>query len=314
VVTKIGVLGTSIGNGHPFSFSAIINGFDEKAFSESGWPVIQEYLSKVDKGEFGISDLRVTHVWSQDLTMTKLLANSCNIENACSDLNEVLDGVEGLLIARDDWDSHLKLAMPFLERGIPVFIDKPLTLDKSELETLLPFMEKGLLMSCSAFRYATELPQLEDLKSQIGDIRLIACTVLNDLTKYGIHMLEALAGIDPIYSRPDKIRRNNSIFESYILSYENGVEVHLNCIGAVGKTFRVSFFGTIAQRHIDIFDNFTAFKKTLYEFSRMIKLRRSSISAQETKLLIETLILASSLTAGQEIAGPANPKSNTGGN
>ena len=301
MVTKIGVLGTSIGNGHPFSFSAIINGFDDNAFSESGWPVIHDYLSKVNKDDFGVNDLRVTHAWSQDLSITKTLSRSCHIENVCSNLDDVLHGVEGLLLARDDWDSHLELAIPFLERGIPVFIDKPLTLNRSELETFFPFMEEGLLMSCSAFRYAREMPLLAEIKSQIGDIRLISCTVLNDLQKYGIHMLEALAGIDPLYSRPEKIRRNNSMFESYVFSYENGSEVHLNCIGAVGKTFRISFFGTTGQKHIDILDNFTAFRNTLFEFSRMIKSRRSSINAHETKALMETLILASSLAVGQEI-------------
>jgi hypothetical protein len=314
VVTKIGVLGTSVGNGHPFSFSAIINGFDNNAFSESGWPVIHDYLSKVHKDEFGVNDLRVTHAWSQDLSVTKRLSRSCHIENACANLDEVLHGVEGLLIARDDWDSHLELAMPFLEQGIPVFIDKPLTLNKSELETFFPFMEEGLLMSCSAFRYAREIPPLAEIISQVGDIRLIACTVLNDLQKYGIHMLEALAGIDPSYSKPEKIRRNDSIFESYVLTYENGSEVHLNCIGAVGKTFRISFFGTTGQKHIDILDNFTAFRNTLFEFSQMIKSGRSSIDAQETKSLMETLILASSLAVGQEISGSARNKPDTGGN
>jgi hypothetical protein len=174
-------------------------------------------------------------------------------------------------------------------------------------------MEKGLLMSCSAFRYAREMPRLTEIRSQIGDIRLISCTVLNDLEKYGIHMLEALSGIDSLYSRPEKIRRNNSMFESYVFTYENGSEVHLNCLGAVGKTFRISFFGTTGQKHIDILDNFTAFRNTLFEFSRMIKTGRSSINAYETKSLMETLILASSLAVGQEILGPVKYKSETGG-
>ena len=43
---KLGVIGLSEGNRHPFSWSAIINGdFNEKAMAECGFPVIGEYLS-----------------------------------------------------------------------------------------------------------------------------------------------------------------------------------------------------------------------------------------------------------------------------
>jgi hypothetical protein len=38
VVTNVGILGLSEGNGHPFSFSAIINGYDDVGLTEGGWP------------------------------------------------------------------------------------------------------------------------------------------------------------------------------------------------------------------------------------------------------------------------------------
>ena len=36
----------------------------------------------------------------------------------------------------------LQMAQPFLEAGLPVFIDKPLSLDISELRAFKPYLEK----------------------------------------------------------------------------------------------------------------------------------------------------------------------------
>ena len=41
---KIGIIGTSEGNGHPYSFSAIINGYDDKNMSMSGWNKRKRFL------------------------------------------------------------------------------------------------------------------------------------------------------------------------------------------------------------------------------------------------------------------------------
>ena len=42
---KIGIIGSSPGNGHPYSWSAIINGYDEKHMKMCPFPVIPKYLA-----------------------------------------------------------------------------------------------------------------------------------------------------------------------------------------------------------------------------------------------------------------------------
>jgi len=41
---RLGILGFSEGNGHPFSFGAIVNGYDDAAFARVGWDGIHAYL------------------------------------------------------------------------------------------------------------------------------------------------------------------------------------------------------------------------------------------------------------------------------
>ena len=43
---KLGVIGLSEGNGHPYSWSAIFNGYDPEYMKDCPWEVIPEYLSK----------------------------------------------------------------------------------------------------------------------------------------------------------------------------------------------------------------------------------------------------------------------------
>ena len=43
---KIGILGFTEGNGHPYSWSAMFNGYDPEVMEECGFPVIPRYLEK----------------------------------------------------------------------------------------------------------------------------------------------------------------------------------------------------------------------------------------------------------------------------
>ena len=51
---RVGIIGLSPGNGHPFSFAAIINGYDHSGLAASGWPGIYQYVKRRDPSEFGI--------------------------------------------------------------------------------------------------------------------------------------------------------------------------------------------------------------------------------------------------------------------
>jgi hypothetical protein len=43
---KLGIIGMSEGNGHPYSWSAIINGYNMDHMLDCPFPVIPEYLFK----------------------------------------------------------------------------------------------------------------------------------------------------------------------------------------------------------------------------------------------------------------------------
>jgi len=301
MVKRVGTIGYSEGNGHPFSFSAIINGYDDGAFADAGWPVIHRYLQAQPRENFGFDDFRVSHAWTQDESLTGRLCRACRIENPAAKVEELLPSVDAVLIARDDWETHYDLARPFLEADKFVFVDKPLSLDESELDRLRPYLERARLMSTSGLRYARELDPLRNggMTEQLGKVKLIQGTVLNGLDKYGIHMIEAVASLGNGLDRPQAVTRLRAEHESYVLEYACGTQFTVNCLGAVGKTFHLSFFGEKGHAHFDLHDNFTAFRRTVGSFFDMIRSGRPMIAPSETMRVMDLIARGRRLKPGQ---------------
>lgn len=296
---RTGIIGFSEGNGHPFSFSAILNGYDEDRFGEAGWPVILNYLRLQAPERFGIDSARVTHAWTQNMGITRKLCAACRIDTACEDWSDMLDNIDALIIARDDWESHFEIALPFLAKGIPVFVDKPLTLDSAELDAFLPYLANGQLMSCAGLRYAAELDPIRVAHPACGPIRLLSGTVLNRLDKYGIHLIEAVASLGGEFSKAVAVTRLEAPHEAYQIQFANGVPFQLNCLGDVGKTFHLSVFGSAGHAHFDLHDNFSAFRRTLNAFFTMAQSKQPAIDPAVTEHTIRLIIAAGRLAPGE---------------
>lgn len=304
MVIRTGILGFSDGNGHPFSFSAIVNGYDDAAFAEAGWPVIHEYLKRQGSDRFGIRDARITAAWTQDQAITRRLCAACRIETACATPQELLGSVDAVIVARDDWESHAELAMPFLERGTAVFVDKPLSLDAAELVRFEPYLRSGKLMSCSGLRYAAEL---DPLRSPIetwetGATRLVTGTVLLGLERYGIHLIEAMASLGGPFAEPVAVTRLDAPHDAFLIRIADGTPFLLNCLGPVAKTFHISVFGERGYRHFDLHDNFSAFRRTLEAFFGMVRSGVPPIPPDETLRLMRLVAAARALRRGETVS------------
>jgi hypothetical protein len=288
VVIRLGIIGFSEGNGHPFSFAALVNGYDDEAFAGAGWAVIHRYLQERHPSEFATRNARVVAAWMPSAEMCQTLCAATRIEHMCSSLEEMhrLD-LDGVLILRDDAQSHRDIAEPFLRRGVPTFIDKPLTLNMSDLGWFQPYLESGLLMSTAGLRYARELDALRARTSEYGQVQLVRATVMLDWERYGIHMVEAAFGVlrrTPVAvegaSGPDRVG----------IRLDDGTIVEIACLGKVPKLFRFELFGTAGHFTADLHDNFTAFSRVIGDFVRQVETRVPSIAPEETVSVIKTMI------------------------
>ena len=298
MVMRIGMIGFSEGNGHPYSFSAIVNGYDRTAFRSSKWEVIANYLDLRAEADFGFDGIEVTHAWSECEASTSQHCKSCHIGVACNDLSDMFGEVDAVIIARDDWEIHHELAIPFLERGCYVFVDKPLTLNEAQLTDFSSFLYEKKLMSCSGFRFSTEISLIKNILKDIGPIRTITGTVVNDLQKYGIHLVDAINGAGIDLGPPTEVTRLPSGASTFNILYENGTNFLLNCLGNSAKVFHLSFFGQSGVAHVDLEDNFGAFKATLKSFFDL-SANKQAIPASETIETMSLLRTLKNLNVGQ---------------
>lgn len=285
---RVGVIGLSEGNGHPYSFSAIVNGYDDAALADSGWPGIYDYVRRRDASEFGIGELQVTHAWTQDGAVTEKLCRACLIPNAVLQPEEMLGQVDAVIIARDDYETHLGLARPFLEAGLPVFVDKPLSLDLAELEFFRPYLETGRLMSCSGMRYARELDQVRASIAESGPLSLVRGTIVLSWEKYGIHLIDAVFNV--VSARPVSVIALEAPHASMAATLDDGALLQIDALGDVARTFRVDIWSQKEAWTCEITDNFSMFRRMLWHFAEMIRTGRPAVPARDTLDAMRLLI------------------------
>lgn len=285
---RVGMMGMSEGNGHPFSFSAIINGYDDKGLAESGWPGIYDYVKRRDPSEFGIGSLQVTHAWTQDEEVTRSLCRACRIPHAVRTREEVLGNVDAVVIARDDHETHLEMARPFLEAGLPVFVDKPLSLDLRALAFFRPYLESGKLMSCSGMRYARELDEVRASMAEYGRLRLLRGAIVLSWEEYGIHLIDALFGVTS--ARPVSVIALDAPHSSMAIALDDGSLLQIDALGEGPRTFRVDVWGEKHTSTCEIADNFSMFRRMLWHFAAMIHTGRPVVPARDTLDAMRLLI------------------------
>lgn len=288
MVGSFGIIGISEGNGHPFSYSAIINGYSQEGLKNSGWPGIYDYVRRRHASEFGLGEWKVTHAWTQDPETTRKLCTACRIANTVDDYHDLIGKVDAVIIARDDFESHFEMAHPFLKAGMPVFVDKPLSLDLAQLRQFKPYLESGQLMSCSGMRYARELDETRASLASFGNIKLIRGAIVLSWEKYGVHILDAVLGMPT--PRPVAVRMMPAKHASAVIKFEDESLLQIDALGEAARTFHVEIFGTERNGAFDITDNFSMFRRTLWEFTNSIRTGQPAIPVERTLEIMRVLI------------------------
>ncbi len=288
LVKSLGIIGVSEGNGHPFSYSSIINGFSPEGLADSGWPGIYEYVRRRHASEFGLGGWRVTHAWTQNPETTKKLCAACRIANPMADYREFLGKVDAVIVARDDYEMHFQIAQPFLEAALPVLVDKPLSIDPDELCLLKPYLESGQLMSCSGMRYARELDEPRANLVTYGRLKLIRGAIVLSWEKYGVHLLDAAFGLTAACPISVWMRQSDLSFASIRL--DDGMLIEIDALGESAPTFHLELFGARRNGAFDITDNFSMFRRMLWEFVHSIETGKPAIPSQRTLDVMRVLI------------------------
>ena len=78
------------GNGHPYSFSAIFNGYNQEAINECPYSAIKQYLPAYHRNKKIIPDANVTHIWPQNREISESIARFSRIPNIVGHYVDIL--------------------------------------------------------------------------------------------------------------------------------------------------------------------------------------------------------------------------------
>ncbi len=117
-------------------------------------------------------------------------------------IENLLSQVDGVMVLNINGHRHLELAVPSLAKGMPTYVDKPLTCSIDQARALLAMSRqyKARCYSASSLRFVTEIPKIDIEK--LGKIVAIDAfgngellDMMPHLWHYGCHTIEMVDAI-----------------------------------------------------------------------------------------------------------------------
>ena len=270
---KLGIIGLSEGNGHPYSWSAIFNGYDPEAMENCPFPVIPEYLSRQKFPDDAISGATVTHVWTQDKEVSRHIAMASLIGNVVDDYTDMIGRVDAILLARDDAENHFEMAAPFLSAGMPIYIDKPLATSVADAEKIYAARRyNGQIFTCSALAYADEFRPSAESLAGLGPLRKVSASVMKDWERYGVHIIEPVLKIVGEQGRIERVEaRHGDEVRTVSVRWASGLETIFSAGGKDPGPPQITLTGDRAQMRLVFSDTYAAFKNALHTFVGIVR-------------------------------------------
>ncbi len=199
------------------------------------------------------------------------------LSGRASSLQELAEKTDIGFIQSCDWSKHIEYAMPFIERGKPVFIDKPLVGSVRDIARVRELVANGaeIVGFSSSVRLAEEVCGfLSTPVEERGEVVAIYATSGVDEFNYGIHVSEVIteiAGAPGVACQYIGSAKNaDGVCEIYNAQFANGVLATYYTYLTGWRPFHVSIMTT--KGHFDFtIDTAKIYKALLMKISEMLK-------------------------------------------
>lgn len=180
---RIGILGSD--SSHALAFAKLCN------------------IPDSNTGQYNFPDVRITTIYGHDKNETEKTALEGNIKEIVSSPDELIGKVDGVMVLFRDGNLHVPYALPFIKKGIPVWIDKPLTVTLEDTQILLKEAAKSnsLVTGGSTCKYSNDVLELGKFvrSGSVGNVLSGYINFPGDINSpyngiffYGPHMIEIL--------------------------------------------------------------------------------------------------------------------------
>lgn len=141
---------------------------------------------------------RIVALWGADAERTRMLAERGGVA-VFAQPAAMLGAVDGVIVGDRHGDLHYPHAAPFLEAGLPVFIDKPLANTPRDAEALVTLARRSgaALCSASALRWQHDMDEVKRRRATLGALQEVEAygtwypeSEYGGAIFYGIHTIE----------------------------------------------------------------------------------------------------------------------------
>lgn len=248
-----------------------------------------EAFTRIFNGSSGeaprIADARITHVWAGDHPerLAELEALLGPYEAHVHTMTDMLEQVDGVLIL-DDTDGgrrHAELATPFLQEGMPVFVDKPMTTDYADAVHLFDLAAEhhAPLFSSSALRFPVELDH--DAIAALGKLSTIISIGPEEWFYYGVHAVEVVGAVTD--DRPETVYRIALPAKDIaVVTYKSGLASVIMTLRDAGYLFKVAVYGEHGSYSFSVDDGMGFYTNEMAAFVEMIGTGTPPITREQT--------------------------------
>jgi predicted dehydrogenase len=153
MMLKIGLLGSD--SSHAERFSELLNRADHP-----------NYLAD--------ANARITAIWGQEAERTRQAADHGKIETIVESPTDMLGQVDAVFCITRHGGRHLDLVRPFLEAGVPTFVDKPLATEPEDARAIVALAQQHSVpfTSYSTVRFSAATQTFLAKSKELGGVRV----------------------------------------------------------------------------------------------------------------------------------------------
>ena len=293
----LGIIGMNEGNGHPFSYSSIFNGYDPIALErDCSFELIKKYLPAEHRNKNFIRDAKVTHIWTQEKRISELISNVALIPNIVDNMEDLIGEVDAVILARDDPWNHLEMALPFMKKRIPIFIDKQLSSTKEDLLEFKRILSPDYpIMACSSSRYTRDIADLRK-KNILHHTKTVHGVSRVNWMRYGHHLLEGICSIVGTNVKFVKSLPAKPGHEIMQIVYSDGLNLLFEFITDISLPIQFTCYSSkFTPKVVPFTDYFNSFKKMMENFVTLVKTGKKDIEIDEI-ISIASIVLAGDIS------------------
>jgi predicted dehydrogenase len=219
------------------------------------------------------------------------VAKASLVPNILDRPEDAIGRVDAVIVATDKGYEHVERCRPFVEAGLPVFVDKPMVDNARDLAVFMSWVNDGHpVMSSSCMRYCKEYLPFHASTRNLGAVRLATITTPKSWERYGIHALE---GVYPIFGPGFLSARNVGGPGRDIVRFRHasGADVVVAAVDDMTGAFGVlGLYGSAGHAVAAMSDTFFAFKRQLEAFVGYLRTGVRPFPFAETVELMRMLI------------------------